>query len=429
MSAPRLPRRVVLPSRLEVRLEARDAPGAARDPVSGPRFAAALDVLQRGVVRVADAKGAAIDPRGLPLADFHVLRALLLRSGFLHEEEIDVACRNCDAPVRGLPCRGLEIAPYADGELDDPELDHTTPFGEPIPIAEIALGRARRATSMTLAPRTVGDAEPLFKAVSAPSLDLDASVVRALGIVALGAERDPARIAEALAHASDEAFADVADAWLSAHYAPRLGAVLVCRACGARNDVDAPWQRELEPGSPTRATGAGSSAFPSFDAFAERADALAARHLAAVRGDPVSLVVVDRPADVDDGGEPLLGSYLPASPGDAHTAPSPPTVTVYFRTFQAMWNEEGPYDWEAELDETLEHELLHHEYHLRGDDPMDEEEREEIRAEGLRVVGRRESQRRAVRGLGVDLGEFFRRTWPLWIVALAALLLGLLTSR
>jgi hypothetical protein len=143
----------------------------------------------------------------------------------------------------------------------------------------------------------------------------------------------------------------------------------------------------------------------------------------------VSLVVVDTPADVDDGGEPLLGSYVPAWAGDAHTAPAPPTITIYFRTFQAVWNEDGPYDWAAELAETVEHELLHHAYHLEGEDPMDAEERAEIAREGLRVVGRREAKRRAVQGLGRDFGEFVRRTWPLWIIAVVAAILGLVGTR
>ena len=55
----------------------------------------------------------------------------------------------------------------------------------------------------------------------------------------------------------------------------------------------------------------------------------------------------------------------------------PAEVTIFYRTFRAMWNEEGGYDWEAEIRETIEHELEHHVAFLTGDDPMDEAERDE----------------------------------------------------
>ena len=151
--------------------------------------------------------------------------------------------------------------------------------------------------------------------------------------------------------------------------------------------------------------------------------------LADVPGDPVELVVEGGTAAVDDGGEPLLGSYVPPHPGDLGAPTRPPTITLYFQTFRAMWREDGPYDWEAEVHETVEHELEHHVSFLRGDDPMDEEERDVIRREGLRIVGRHEAGRRALVGFGDSLGDFMRRTWPLWLLALAAVLLMLLAQR
>ena len=74
-----------------------------------------------------------------------------------------------------------------------------------------------------------------------------------------------------------------------------------------------------------------------------------------------------------------------------------------------MWNEEGPYDWEDELAETIEHELEHHVSFLRGDDPMDDEERAEIRDEAVRIVGRGEATRRDARGLRRELDGLLAR--------------------
>ena len=54
-------------------------------------------------------------------------------------------------------------------------------------------------------------------------------------------------IAEALARCSDAAWVAIGDLFLRAHYAPRLASVAICPKCGARNDVDAPYEREFEP--------------------------------------------------------------------------------------------------------------------------------------------------------------------------------------
>ena len=121
-------------------------------------------------------------------------------------------------------------------------------------------------------------------------------------------------------------------------------------------------------------------------------------------------------AACDDGGEPLLGSYLPPSPGDASTPSRAGEIAVFFRTFRAMWREEGPYDWEAELDETVAHEFEHHLGALRGDDPMDEHEREAIDLEARRIHGEKALIRRDVAALAHDFSGFWRRTWPLWLV-------------
>jgi len=135
----------------------------------------------------------------------------------------------------------------------------------------------------------------------------------------------------------------------------------------------------------------------------------------------VRLVLDDNVPVVDDGGEPLMGSYEP--PGGDVTAPvGNGAVTLYYRTFRAIWDDDGPYDWKAEVDETLEHELEHHAGWRVGDDPMDDEERAEISAERVRLVGRRTAARQSVSALGADLRGFLARTWLIWLIVAAATL-------
>jgi hypothetical protein len=104
-------------------------------------------------------------------------------------------------------------------------------------------------------------------------------------------------------------------------------------------------------------------------------------------------------------------------------------VALYYRTFESMWNEDGPYDVEAELRETIEHELEHHAASLAGHDAMDDDERDEIAHEAMRVIGRREIARSGAAELFRDLGEFARRTWLVWLVALIAVAAAILSSR
>jgi hypothetical protein len=110
-------------------------------------------------------------------------------------------------------------------------------------------------------------------------------------------------------------------------------------------------------------------------------------------------------------------------------------VTIYYRTFEAMARQagqagqDGPFDWEGELRETIEHELEHHVYFLRGDDPMDEAEREEIDREALRVVGRAEARRRTLALFGQSVPEFIVRAWPLVLIAAVVLAITLAEGR
>ncbi len=433
----KLPARLSLPSGTTVRIARPE--GAASKPRSpnAPLFDEAIEALR--AADILDTNGAPIEPTSLALRDFHVLRAVFMRSGFIHEEEVTIHCRNCDAEIRVVPCTKLEIAPWVDGEAHDPELDHTLPLGEPIEIPAVPLGRVRVATTVTFEERTVVAAASLFEKVAEQDLIVDTALTRAMGIVALGVERNALRIAEALSACEDDRFAAVADAFLGSHYVPRLVCVVYCGSCNARNDVDAPYEREFDLDAMSRSQLDASRSdrspperrarFPSYDAFAERAVQIAKVHLANIPGEPVEVLVDEGTPAVDDGGEPLLGSYVPPHPGDATNPSRPPSVTVYYRTFLAVWNEEGPYDWEDEIEETIEHELEHHVYFLRGDDPMDDEERAEIRAETVRLVGRREAGRRELTEFGASLKDFGARTWPLWVIAFVALLAMLATQR
>jgi len=409
-----LPGRLTLPSGAIVQLRRGSTTGPAGYDAHAPLFADALAALGDGRV-VLTRRGAVLRPGALVLRDFHVLRAVLARSAVIADDEAVVTCRNCAAPILVRPCGLLEIGPWVDGEADDPELDTTLPFGSPIDVPPLPLGHVRVARTVTFEERTVDQARLLFTAAAQGRLVIDAALVQALGIIALDDERDPEAVARALTRSDEQAFAAVSQAFHDSHYVPRLACVVFCAACRARNDVDAPFERELAPGEPApHVHGAAGAPFTDYATFAARARAIATPLMKIPPSDQVELVIDDDTPPVDDGGEPLLGSYLPA--GDA-LRPSPtPLVTVYYRTFRAMWDEEGPYDWEDELAETIEHELEHHGHFLRGYDPMDDEERAEIRDEAVRIVGRREAGRRELAGFGASLPDFLRRTWPLWVI-------------
>jgi hypothetical protein len=360
----------------------------------------------------------AIDVFALELRDFHALRAIATRVGLLGEEAVKVSCRNCGHPIHLEPCAALELGPFVDAELDDPDLDQTLDLSVRHAIPAIDLGDRRVANDVAMVHVSVATAGPLHRALRRRRLPLSERVVTAMGIASLGPERDPRRIAEVLGHCSDEAWSEITDLFLAAHYPPRLSAIAICSKCGARNDVDAPYDREFEPQllSPT----SNAELFPEFDAFDACARAFFEELAAEEMPELVLIVDSDVPA-CDDGGQPLLGAYLP--PGGDPSAPiGLAEITVYYRSFRTMWDENGPYDWRAELDETLTHELEHHKGWCTGHDPMDDDEREEIARERALVVGRKQTMRGGVAALGADIRDFIARTWPIWlIVALWAL--------
>jgi hypothetical protein len=428
--------RVHVPSGLVVEVEAREGLAPRRRRHGSSLFSEVLELFESGDAALS---GATIDD--LELCDFHTLRAIVTHAGLIHEEPVTIHCRNCDEPIVHAPCGKLPLGPFVDGELDDPELDRTLEANAPHEIPSVAVAGGKQARNVTFAKVTVARAKPFFRALSNARFSLSADVVRAMGLVALGEERGAGRIARALMRASDEAWGAVGDVFLATHYPPRLFSIALCPKCGARNDVDAPYERELEPAehSPGMSGMSGISPggerarlggdFPGFDAFADRARAAAKRAFAETGVSDIAFIVEGDVAACDDGGEPLLGAYVPGHPGDTTAPTRQHEITVYYRTFRAMWDEDGPYDWEGELDETIEHELEHHVAFLEGDDPMDEEERGEIRREAARVLGKKEVVRATVRGFRADFLGFLARTWPIWLILAVATIAVTLAER
>jgi hypothetical protein len=421
-----LPKALTLPSgrRIELRLDANAkvsealaagprVSSAAMGVAAVPKFTAAMALLGT------KANLSGIDVKDLALGDFHVLRALLLKQGLLDEEEIEIDCSNCAEILRVKACANLEMGPWEDGEANDPELDRTLPFDEPIPTD---------GGELVLSKRTVRHVEPLFKALASPQLEIDAAVVTAMGIVSLAGAKDPATIATALMECDDAVFASITNAWLDAHYVPRLASDFVCPKCNAKNTGDAPYLREFDRGLVRGESRAPAVPLPPLADFVELAHAFAEPLLQATP-EPPELIVEDGTPAVDDGGVPLLGSYLPPPPKDAPVPMNAGSITLYYRTFEACVADEPGFDWETELRETIEHELEHHVYYLRGDDPMDDAERAAIAAEAVRLVGRSEAARRELKGFAGTFPDFLRRAWPLIVLAAFGLIVAIANAR
>jgi hypothetical protein len=416
--------KVELPTKRSVVLRARAglSPRAPFLPRSRSVFSGALDLFASGDVELLDAKTKQrIDVASLALADFHALRAIATHEGWLTEETMELACTNCGTTFEHAPGAALAIGPFLEHSLDDDELDATLDFGAPHPIEPIALGNGREATTVVLAPRTVAEATPLHAALAKDGIvPCTRAIVRAMGIEALGDVKDPGAIARALRDASDRSFTSVTNTFVLAHYPARLFSIARCPSCGARHDVDAPEDREflLDANDGSRAASAGT--FPDFAAFAEASRSLGASLIP--EGAGIVLFVEGGVAACDDGGDPLLGSYVPPTPGagDGSTPARPPEISLFYRTFRGAWQDDAGFDWEAELKETIEHELEHHFAYLAGDDPMDDEERRAIADEATKIHGVREPLRLEARALGKDVTGFFRRTWPLWLLLVVA---------
>ena len=411
-----LPSAITLPSGSRVTLDVAELARRAPEVQDKPELAAAVELLETpGVIR--DEEG----PRALAelaLVDVHLLVALCARAGLVPEAEREHACENCGARLSFVSSFGFEPGPFVDGELDDAELDARFDFTRPVAMPTLFTGSGV-ARSLVLAPRTLGQARMLY---GGRPLRVTRGLVAALGIEAIGRERRADVIVRTLGRASEEAWAALGDAWEDAHYSPRMFASARC-ACGARVDVPVPAARPFDAIAPPVAgdvdTGP-QQGFMSLDAFEKTAER-ARRAIYAKKGvRNVALVIETGVPDCDDGGEPLLGSYTPPA-GEGEQ----PEIRLYYRTFQSELRFDPSFDVEAEIHETIEHEVEHHLYFLSGHDPMDEEERVVIARERQRVVGRSELERRTRRGLGPEIVRFLRVMAPLLVLLFALLMLEL----
>lgn len=397
-------------------------------PAPAPRDLA--QALERGSVTVS------VDPYTLPLADVNVLETIVAALGGLAVSKFPLRCRNCGAEVEVDAVAALPLAPLllppGDPELDPP-VDQVRWYSFD---AAIEVGRKGACERFRLGRRTLKDRVRLAQILGddhdAP-LPLGAPLIRALGLEALGKGDEvvvtsPIAISRALEALDDEAFASAWDAIMHAfeeqHWPPRLLSPVGCPACGARHDVEV-LQRPLAF-APARAERS-PEAFPALEAFTARTDTITREILGGSVDFPGLVVVVeDGVPPCDDGGEPLLGSYTPdESPGEGRVQGAPFVIALYYRTFRSMWEDE-PYDLDAEIRETVEHELEHHQGLLDGDDPLDDEERAAIVTEHNRLHGVRPGQELTASAgwLATDFGQFLRRTWPLWVlVAIVTLLL------
>lgn len=356
------------------------------------------------------ADGSPVDALALPLSDFHLIRDALERAGGLAPaQEPPFTCLNCDAPLAPVR-RGAPLEPL----LDPPE--DVRAAEREAPARRVLARPLGPVTALELRVPTVAAAKTLWRRRAQEVLDVDVKLVRALGLRGIARrgrwERNPERLARWLERIPEADFEVVLAAFEDAVYPARLQLPVVCASCGARDAVPAPSSREVEPGPDAWEALVGRrgdpDAFPDFEAFARLARRLADEVFEArgVRG--LALVVEGETPAVDDAGVPLLGSYLPI-PGDENDARDRFEITVYYRTF-ASEHAAGDFDVEAELRETLDHEVEHHLHHLRGVDPLDAEERREARDELMRVYGAtrvRHAERAALaRELGA-MGRFF----------------------
>lgn len=403
-----LPATLLLPCGLRAKLVPR-----ADGPLANGDLIASFAALSAGVVEI---EGGTIGE--LMLADANVLRVALAQTGLVEEPEIDVVCENCDARLKVRPSASVELGPYFDGELGDEELDELDhEADDPIPPVALKSGSARTARLRAV---TVADVRALHEALQTPGkLVVTAEVVRGLGVVSLGDETDAGAIASALDGASDEAFEEIAELFTEGAYPERLTALVRCSSCDARTPAEAPSLREFPAIFVPLRELTVADGFPDSEAFEARARETF-RVLIRERGVyGVVLSIEHGVPDCDDAGNPLLGSYTPELPEGEGEPGEPPTIRLFSRTFRRVFADQPDVVFD-EIDETVEHELDHHQAFLAGDDPEHEREQAELVDEARREVGETETLRRAAERTRWSFFDFLFRLWP-FIALIAAL--------
>ncbi len=131
-----------LPSGRVVGLQSRVTHPRERAPKE-PLFSELLALVDGGELALTEG-GSALDPRCLELRDFHALRAIATRLGWVAEPSVTLACRNCGDSMEVQACATLELGPFVDGELDDPELDVALDLDEGPPDSDGAPARRRQ---------------------------------------------------------------------------------------------------------------------------------------------------------------------------------------------------------------------------------------------------------------------------------------------
>src|SRR5207249_4507812 len=121
---------------------------------------------------------------------------------------VEIECINCREPMSIKPCATFELGPFADGELEDPELDR-------LRTAKDDAGGVR------VEPRTVAEALPLHAALARGPIRITKKIVRALGVLEFRGETDPLALAKLLRECDDDVFGEVTDAFLAAAYPMR----------------------------------------------------------------------------------------------------------------------------------------------------------------------------------------------------------------
>jgi hypothetical protein len=396
--------RIRLPSGLAAVVR---APASLRtdDVVGGERlvFGRAIAVLSEPGALAHD-DGAPLDPMGLAMRDFHALRDLLLRTRAIAPDPDPGTCRNCEAEV-----------PFDPTQLDPRELARREPsaaLGGAFDLPEVVrLPRGAETKQATMEPVTLGEALHLLAVLAEDApFRVTPKLLAAMGVRALGDVEKPALVARILARASDPVWSAIERRYLLVNYPPRTVAPLPCPACGAMHEVDVPQPRELDPDADARTT---DEPFPDAAAFEALVEKIAPEVYRARGVKNVALRVEPGVPATDIAGEPLLGSYEPRQDVDsAGYTQLEFLVTLYYRTFRHVWEDDGPYDVEAEIRETIDHELEHHLHHLSGHDPMDAAERAEARREIRQLYGDRRLAKAAASEAGRDLAAFARTTWP-----------------